>query len=136
MRSPNVEIDFEQEEVEDWSDTPTPQSESCLGCHTLPEDNPLHTHNSKAKDDWEKEYKALWKELMPVAHLNPSYAYQQFKELISNLLTQQKEDERNRILEKIAEYEYHKDEVHCTCLNALKQWIENDRHAFLKNLEK
>lgn len=41
------------------------------------------------------------------------------------LLEKSKKQERKRILRKIAEYEYHKDEVHCTCLGALKEWIIN-----------
>ncbi len=32
----------------------------------------------------------------------------------------------NKILEKMDEYEYHKDQIHCTCLSALREFIEND----------
>ena len=36
-----------------------PELKKCLGCHTLPEDNPLH--DCKPKDtQWEKELKNLW----------------------------------------------------------------------------
>ena len=45
------------------------------------------------------------------------------KPIVSSAVTQALEEERGAILKKIAEYEYHKDLVHCTCLGALKDWI-------------
>jgi hypothetical protein len=32
---------------------------------------------------------------------------------------------KDELFKKMDEYEYHKDEVHCTCLGALREWIIN-----------
>lgn len=36
-----------------------------------------------------------------------------------------RQEERKKILEKIEQYRCHPDEVHCTCMNALKDFIIN-----------
>jgi hypothetical protein len=35
----------------------------------------------------------------------------------------------SRILKKMDEYEYHKDQVHCTCLGALREYLINGEEA-------
>ncbi len=34
---------------------------------------------------------------------------------------------KSEIFKKMDEYEYHKDEVHCTCLGALREWMKEQK---------
>lgn len=45
----------------------------------------------------------------------------EIKSFISTLLKETKKD----VYRKIDEYEYHKDEIHCTCLAALRDYLQN-----------
>jgi len=47
------------------------------------------------------------------------------KSFIKSLIEKQKAEFIEKIKEKIAEYEYHKDMIHCTCLGALKEYIDD-----------
>lgn len=101
----------------------------CFNCG-----KPFEPSPKNENEDWEKEFEKMLCNCGTSDFTNHGnlcgYRYygQQnvnIKSFIKSLIEKQKAEFIEKIKEKIAEYEYHKDMIHCTCLGALKEYIDD-----------
>jgi len=83
------------------------------------------TFEEKKLEEFDDQFDGLWLDGMHDYETEKTFDEMETRAKLKSFISQALKEQREEIVRKIDEYRCYPDEVHCTCMEALKDYLSN-----------